>query len=100
IRDFHVTGVQTCALPIFSSGNRYVVSRINVATGRTLQRRVLPGGGYNAGGAIAVNRAANRVVVTRPDRDESHPSVWVLGGKLGRSEGRRGGRARGGGRVR
>src|SRR5690606_40876759 len=23
IRDFHVTGVQTCALPIFSGGNRY-----------------------------------------------------------------------------
>ena len=70
------------ALYLLSSGNRYVVSRVNAATGRTLQRRVLPGGGYNAGGAIAVNRAANRVVVTRPDRDESHPSVWVLGGKL------------------
>src|SRR5690606_39347293 len=31
IRDFHVTGVQTCALPIFlaKSGDFFVVSRLN-----------------------------------------------------------------------
>lgn len=44
---------------------------------------VLPGGGYHAGGGIAVNGAGNRILVTRADRDESAPSVWTLGPRLG-----------------
>src|SRR5690606_39430813 len=53
IRDFHVTGVQTCALPILTvdgielqEGEYALVTKVEDRLGDTVAAAVLPGGGF------------------------------------------------------
>src|SRR5690606_40760177 len=90
IRDFHVTGVQTCALPIsaaaerFAAGDRRVRGRRDRAGGRGDARRGATGGAMAGGRGIS--------------RRGSPPGVARRGARALRSEERRVGkewRARG-----
>src|SRR5690606_39316140 len=52
-RDFHVTGVQTCALPIFADGARFSAGKARRRRNRAaalLSRRRADAGGGDAGG--------------------------------------------------
>lgn len=71
------------ALFVLSASSRYVVSRIHLGKRKSLRRVLTADRSIGAGGGIAVNRAGNRVLVTSTERDEKHPSTWVLGPKLG-----------------
>src|SRR5690606_40725421 len=88
IRDFHVTGVQTCALPILDG----IESRRSCAGPRcTPSRRtdLADGGGVAAGGGSAASRRAERV----PHHGAPGDAVRLLDvhASDGRSEERRGG---------
>src|SRR5690606_40477472 len=63
IRDFHVTGVQTCALPICAQVGSQV-------TGVVLERRVKEGDRVEPGDVLAVLRADDLEAAVREARAE------------------------------
>src|SRR5207237_10455486 len=52
IRDSSVTGVQTCALPIYSRGNPTVEADVHVGAGARARARAGQGGGAGAGNGV------------------------------------------------
>src|SRR5690606_39555571 len=91
IRDFHVTGVQTCALPIWMGdpgcGGFFPVPQPLVARRRRGGCQRLPKPGVEPGGWLASARAEQaQVVVAEPAADEigrascrARVAVWVNG---------------------
>src|SRR5690606_41123722 len=91
IRDFHVTGVQTCALPIFSG-----LAMISDKMGRPKSRLVLFRNPKHPGTlrvlkVLAIAEMAGDKFPFAPDRTALGP---LLGRAVARSEERRGGRER------
>src|SRR5436309_11511249 len=69
IRDFHVTGVQTCALPISSAGARYLLER-GAEPGRILMEAVsldTIGNAYFSRLLHVIPREFRRVLVVTSD---------------------------------
>src|SRR5690606_40778048 len=84
IRDFHVTGVQTCALPIFDGRPRDAVDRLRavaagddamVVTRFSLQRALAAAGDAEAAAEQAAWLAAHRgrAYIERPGNDLLSP---------------------------
>src|SRR5690606_40678458 len=89
-RDFHVTGVQTCALPIYASGDAGgvaagaggvtgVVSRSTVETGGFWGAQIGGGGAAGTTGAAGGVGAAGSLVRARrsEERRVGKESTWV-----------------------
>src|SRR5690606_21226290 len=90
IRDFHVTGVQTCALPISGGGGHEHVLRHDAGLGQALTQ---PGGLTSAvqreGAAVVAEARARLLGLRVPDHDErghgaycpiacTPPSTWII----------------------
>src|SRR5690606_39279662 len=95
IRDFHVTGVQTCALPISASTNS---SSENLSSRSSSSVSVAPGSPSSPGNAAhGRNRSEN---VVRHRKSASHMRSASCGSRraeIGRASCREGGQLRAGG---
>src|SRR5206468_4749986 len=86
IRDLIVTGVQTCALPIFPAGARRVAGTGNVAGARGVDRPQRGGGGGGGVITIIAGDFKNRRLKT-PTGDKTRPTASRV--REARSEERR-----------
>src|SRR5690606_40826450 len=84
IRDFHVTGVQTCALPIYPARGVHLDlgHRLRVRRGTRLPGVTVPTGGDEVARIVAATEGHRENVVDREDRSEERRvgKAWGRGG--------------------
>src|SRR5690606_39380635 len=89
--DFHVTGVQTCALPILANSSMLVLPSTTTSASRSLRRTVESYGGIHPSSVFDPHVVGTPLVVSTSLRASGTPASGEAGGRPAamRSEERR-----------